>query len=108
MENKDAFQFFKSMSQKSNDPKSVKLANASDFSQMDADFIMRFANEKSTLLDLGSGTGLIINKIYDKVGFITAVEPFPEFTKFIYPSENIAVVNQTFTFHFQIGILLVY
>lgn len=96
MENKDAFQFFKLMSQNSNDPQSVKLANASDFSQMDADFIMKFANEESTILDLGSGTGLIVNKIYDKVKSITAIEPFPEFTKFIHPSVNITIVNQTF------------
>lgn len=96
MENKDAFQFFKLMSQNSNDPQSVKLANASDFSQMDADFIMKFANEKSTILDLGSGTGLIVNKIYDKVKSITAIEPFPEFTKFIHQSANIDIVNQTF------------
>ena len=96
MENKDAFHFFKLMSQNSNDPKSVKLANASDFSQMDADFIMKYANKESVILDLGSGTELIVNKIYNKVNAITAVEPFPEFTKFILPSENITVVNQTF------------
>lgn len=96
MENKDAFHFFKLMSQNSNDPQSVKLANASDFSQMDADFIMKYANNESTILDLGSGTGLIVNKIYNKIKAITAVEPFPEFTKFIHSSDNVTIVNQTF------------
>lgn len=96
MENKEALNFFKLMSQNSDDPKSVKLAKSSDFSQMDADFIMKFAHKKSKIMDLGSGTGLIINKIYDKVGFITAIEPFVPFTKFINQSDNIKVVNQTF------------
>ena len=96
MENKEALNFFKLMSQNSDDPKSVKLAKSSDFSQMDADFIMKFADGKSKIMDLVSGTGLIINKLFDKVGSITAIEPFVPFTKFIHQSDNIRIVNQTF------------
>lgn len=47
MENREALDFFRKISEISNDPKSVKLANASDFSQMDADFILKYANEDS-------------------------------------------------------------
>jgi SAM-dependent methyltransferase len=96
MENKDALDFFHNMSEKSQDPKSVKLANSSDFSSLDADFILKYADKNTNILDLGSGTGLIVNKIYDKVGHVTAVEPFPSFTKFIVPSDNVTVVNKTF------------
>jgi SAM-dependent methyltransferase len=44
---------------------------------------------------LGTGTGLIVNKIYDKIGNITCVEPFEGFTKYIAHSENIKVEHQT-------------
>lgn len=96
MRNKDALDFFGVMSRNSDDPKSVKLAHASDFSQMDADFILRYANSKTRILDLGSGTGLVLNKMYDKVGAITAVEPFAAFSKFIVTSGNVAIANKTF------------
>ncbi len=96
MKNKEALDFFKKMSQNTNDQKSVKLANASDFSQMDADFILKYCNANTEMLDLGSGTGLVINKMYDKVKTVVAVEPFASFTKFIVNSPNVEVVNQTF------------
>lgn len=96
MENKEALDFFQKMSENSHDPKSVKLANSSDFSQMDASFILEYADDKTNILDLGTGTGLIVNKLYDKVNHITAVEPFSSFTKYIVPSDNITIVNKTF------------
>lgn len=96
MKNIEALDFFQKMSENTNDPKSVKLANASDFSQMDADFILKHCQPSWDLLDLGSGTGLIVNKIYDKVNSITAVEPFESFTKFVVKSSNVKIVNQTF------------
>ena len=83
------------MAANSYDPKSVKLNPGNDFTQMDAHFILKYADENSILLDLGSGTGLTVNKIYDKVKHITAVEPFPSFTQFIVTSDNISIVNKT-------------
>jgi SAM-dependent methyltransferase len=96
MKNEEALVFFQNMSEECQDPKSVKLANSSDFSRMDADFVLQYVDRNSIILDLGSGTGLIINKIYDKVGHITAVEPFAPFTKFYVQSSVIEVVNKTF------------
>lgn len=96
MRNKEALDFFRDMSQNSDDPKSVKLAHVSDFSQMDATFILSYTHARTRILDLGSGTGLVLNKIYDKVGSITAVEPFEDFSKFIVKSDNIIIVNKTF------------
>lgn len=96
MENKNAYIFFKKMADDNNiGPESVKLAHASDYSQIDADFILKYSNPKSSLLDLGSGTGLIVNKIYNKIHDITAVEPFDGFTRFIVKSPNVKVVNQS-------------
>jgi predicted TPR repeat methyltransferase len=96
MENKKALDFFCDMSLHSDKgAQSVKLAGASDFTQYDTTFIMKYACKKTDLLDLGSGSGLIVNKLFDKVAFITAVEPFKGFTKYIVESNNIKIHNQT-------------
>lgn len=96
MKNKKAFDFFKKMSQqKESGPYSVKLVNNIDCTDIDANFILKNSNKNSNILDLGSGTGIIVNKIYDKIGFITCVEPFDDFTKYIDKSDNIIIVNST-------------
>ncbi|MDR2781535.1 MAG: class I SAM-dependent methyltransferase [Holosporaceae bacterium] len=91
--NKRSLKFFEEIAAITYDISSVKLANKSDFTRLDADFILKYANKESKILDLGSGTGLIINKIYKEVKKIVAVEYFPEFSKFIEKSDNIKVVN---------------
>ncbi|MCQ2269712.1 MAG: class I SAM-dependent methyltransferase [Bacteroidales bacterium] len=96
MKNEEALDFFNNMAATTNDSKSVKLAHVSDFTQLDADFILARVTDDSDILDLGSGTGLIINKIYDKVHHITAVEPFSQFTRFIVSSKNVQIINETF------------
>jgi SAM-dependent methyltransferase len=94
MKNEDTLKFFQQMADTSNSPNSVKLAKNSDFSHLDAAFIMKYADENSTILDLASGTGLIINKIFDKTGHITAVEPMEGFTKFIAKTDKINVIHE--------------
>lgn len=83
MRNRDALEFFSAMSQNSDDPKSVKLAHVSDFSQMDADFILRYANSRTRILDMGSGIGLVLNKIYDKVENISQIQSMDNDLRFI-------------------------
>jgi len=93
---KEALNYFSKMAENKNTTAtSVKINPINDFTVYDAEFILRYANPQSHILDLGSGTGLILNKIYNKVGKITAVEPFETFTKFIQKSPNIEVFNQT-------------
>lgn len=95
MKNNDALIFFKNMSKnKSLNPNSLKLAKNSDFSTIDAKFILSHTNKNTKILDLGSGSGLVINKINDKVKHILAVEPFIEFTKFINTNTNITIINK--------------
>lgn len=94
MNNKHSLDFFHTMAQSNPSRKDVKILPKNDHSDVDAEFIMRYASKDSNILDLGSGSGLIINKIYKKVRSITAVEVFPEFTKFIANSENITVINE--------------
>jgi cyclopropane fatty-acyl-phospholipid synthase-like methyltransferase len=93
MDNNDSIAFFKSMAEeKSLKPTDTKLANK-DTSDYDCALILKYADKKSELLDLGSGMGLIVNKIYDKVKNVVAVEIFEKFTQFIVKAENIKIVN---------------
>lgn len=73
---------------------SVKLAAHSDYSDMDAAFILDHVDANSTVLELGAGTGLVVNKICNHVAHITAVEQFAPFTKFIKKNVNINIVIQ--------------
>jgi predicted RNA methylase len=90
--NKKSMKFFEQLS-KENNQNSVKLANNSDFSALDADFILNYVSKNSAVLDLGTGTGLIVNKICNKIERIVAVEYFSEFSKFIKKNKNIEIVN---------------
>lgn len=95
MNNKNAIKFFENMSKrKDNNPQSVKLAHNTDCTDLDANFILQFADKNSNILDIGTGSGLIVNKLYDKVNNIVCVEPFANFTQFIVKSPNIEIINK--------------
>lgn len=92
----NALDFFAKMAKEESDnPNCLKMAKNSDFSDMDADFILKYATPDTSLLDVGSGTGLIVNKIFRNVREITAIEPFVDFSKFIIKDKNIVVINKT-------------
>lgn len=96
MNNKNALKFFENMSIKAKDnPNCVKLAHNTDFTDIDADLILGYANYDTSILDIGTGTGLIVNKIYDKVKSINCLEPFKEFTQYIVKSPNISIINDS-------------
>ncbi len=94
--NEKALSFYKEMAESNCNQNSLKLAKNSDFTEMDANFIMKYSNENTEILDLGSGTGLIINKLYSRVKSIIAVEPFEKFSNYIVNSPNIEIVNADF------------
>ncbi|MBP5456266.1 MAG: class I SAM-dependent methyltransferase [Paludibacteraceae bacterium] len=93
MNNELANQYWRLKSLSSPSPLASKLNKANDFSQYDADFIMKYANSNTSVLDLASGTGLAINKYYQKVKKIVAVEKYEQFSKFITQANNIIVHN---------------
>lgn len=97
MEHSSAVRFWEDKARNNPNEKTVKVNPENDFTSFDANFIMRYANQTSEILDLASGTGLAINKYYDRVGQIDAVELFPEFTKFIVKSSNVNVYNESIT-----------
>ncbi|MDR1883661.1 MAG: class I SAM-dependent methyltransferase [Prevotella sp.] len=94
MENKQAIEYWRTMASANPNEKTTKVNPVNDYSQIDADFILEYAGKDSDILDLASGTGLTINKFYDKVHHIDAVELFPDFSGFIKDSANITVINQ--------------
>ena len=93
MKNEDAINFWRKMAVNNPDEKTIKVNACNDYTQIDADFIMRYANKDSKILDLASGTGLTINKYCDKVKYIEGIELIKEFSSFIKKTSNIKVVN---------------
>lgn len=92
-----AMLFWKDMAAENPAKTSVRLNAANDMSRYDADFISRFIEKNCAgncrMLDLGSGTGLILDKISAPVELITAVEPFSDFTRHIEPRPYLEIVN---------------
>lgn len=54
---------------------------------------MQHANSENEILDLGSGNGLIVNKIFNLVKSIDCIEYYKEFSKFIIEARNITIYN---------------
>lgn len=68
MNNSNALVFFKNMNKTMReDNKCVKLACNTDCTDIDAEFILKYVDNNSEVLDLGSGSGLIVNRIYNKI-----------------------------------------
>lgn len=97
MKHKDTMKYWEDMAHNKPNRTTVKVNPQNDYTAFDADFIMKHANDSSEILDLASGTGLAIDKYYNAVGHIDAVELFPEFSKFITESPNISVFNDDVT-----------
>ena len=66
---------------------------APDFSKYDVEFVKRFSGQEKTLLDLGAGTGLLINHLVQDFAEIVAVEKYKNFSDFITRADNVRVLN---------------
>ena len=66
---------------------------APDFSKYDVEFVKRFAGKTKTLLDLGAGTGLLINHLVQDFAEIVALEKYKNFSDFIVRADNVQVLN---------------
>ncbi len=94
MDNSQSKNFFANMAKNQPSQKSVKINSFNDYTQFDVDFILKYANEDTSILDIASGTGLVVNKLYTKVKSIVAVELFQDFSKYIADVPNVKIVNQ--------------
>lgn len=94
--NEKALKFFSDMAQKENlTPMDVKLSKQNDFTEYDTNFILKYITADAELLDVGAGSGLIVNRLADKVAFIEAIEPFEAYSQFIVRSHKVRIVNTT-------------
>lgn len=66
---------------------------AHDFSEFDIDFVRQFTGRSKYLLDLGAGTGLLINPLIEEFGRITAVEKYPQFSRFITRANHLELID---------------
>jgi aspartate racemase len=90
--NKNISKYYRKMSSEIKDPIETKQ-KAIDGSHIDAAFILQHSSDKSSLLDLGSGTGLILNKISQSFAQVCAVEKYSEFSSFIDKKQNLKIIN---------------
>lgn len=91
MNNKNALDFFSKLVK--NDSKVGVEKYGHDTTPIDAEFITTYLTSNISILDIGSGSGLILNKIEHMVGHIDAIEPYKEFSKHIIQSDRIKVIN---------------
>jgi len=94
MNNKKALEFFTKLIEKDSSAGVEKYGH--DTTNIDAEFLTKYLDKSMNILDIGSGTGLIINKIYKLVNHIDAIEPFKEFSDHIIKDENIRIFNSNF------------
>lgn len=66
-----------------------------EYLQVDIDFVRRHLDKSDDILDVGSGSGLVVNEIVNDVNSIIAVETFEGLTKFIH--EDVLVINTPLT-----------
>jgi len=64
-----------------------------DFSKFDIAYVKQFIQKRMVILELGAGSGLLLNGIMDDCAKVTAVEMYPEFSRFIRNADHVTVVN---------------
>ncbi|GBL04606.1 class I SAM-dependent methyltransferase [Glaciecola sp. KUL10] len=92
MKNQDVMSYYDKMAANIKEPTETRN-KAKDFSAFDIAFMKERASKDKHLLDLGAGTGLLINAIVDEFGHITAVERYENFSKFIVDAPNVDIIN---------------
>jgi SAM-dependent methyltransferase len=64
-----------------------------DISAKDASFIKKYLSKTDSIIDIGSGSGAVTNKLLPFVNEITAVETFRGLSEFITEAPNMIVIN---------------
>ncbi len=93
MTNRKALDFYRSKIGENTKQGDEKLLSQNNNTDLDAKFINNYCNETTRLLDLGSGSGLILDKISKNIKNITAVEFLPELASLIKSRTNLRVVT---------------
>ena len=85
-------EYWKNLANKITSPVETKNKRP-DTSDLEIEFLSRYLKSDDDILDVGSGSGLIINKLVDFVKNITAVEKYEGFSKFIIDDPKIFLIN---------------
>lgn len=96
MKNTDALTFFRKFVDESEHPDVAIKLGSGDHSDLDAAFIERYIGPTDLMLDIGSGSGLIVNKLYKKVKSVIAVEPCEKLSAYIQKDPRITIINKNF------------
>ena len=97
--NRQIHEYYDHLSKTITDPLQTRN-KAPDFSTFDINFVRGFAGPHKTLLDLGSGSGLLLNALPAHFHHIVAVEKYSEFARFIQPAPNLQLFIDDLL-HFQ-------
>jgi len=89
--NSKIHKYYERLSDQIKDPTETRNKSP-DFSKYDIAFVRKYADLSHKLLDLGAGTGLLVNELVGWFAEIRAVEKYSNFSKFISP--EIEVVTQ--------------
>ncbi len=89
---KNQSEYWGELSKRIVDPTETKNKKP-DTSDLEIEFLRNYLKETDTVIDLGSGSGLIINKLLQYVQSIVAVEKFELFTKFIVDDPRMEVIH---------------
>lgn len=92
--NKASLSFYKEMAKDTVSPYDTKLQKCNCFTHCDVKLILENSHNVTSLMDFGSGGGLILNQLVGYFDKIIAVEYFEEFSRFIVESPNLFVVNE--------------
>lgn len=93
MRNKDIHSYYDRLAARIQDPLETRN-KAKDFSAFDIAFMKARSGADKMLLDLGSGTGLLLNQLGGCFKHIVAVERYPQFSRFIQPRDDLEIVNE--------------
>lgn len=94
MDNQKALEYWKNLSKTPDlTQESVKVNKINNHYKEDANFILRFTDKNTDILDLGAGSGGALNLYYNKINFVLAVEKFKEFSNLIVRADNVEIIN---------------
>lgn len=87
-----ASRFYDGLAKNIRDPRETRN-KALDFTEYDVAFVASHAENARSLLDLGAGSGLLLNRVANQFETVTAVEKYAEFSQFIDKSDFVTVIN---------------
>lgn len=84
--------YWSELSQRIENPVQTKNKRP-DTSDLEIEFLKNYVSKTDEVLDVGSGSGLIINKLINHVKSIWAIEKYEGFSKFIIDHPELLVIN---------------